>query len=727
MLILHALESEYPQHALKPDEMKSNLLGLLNRADPVDGKLPYILNIVEDLINQTQEGQKVLQTNFRTAVRIKNETELNYTTSQTNRRSACAALNSSAVQRNLNEAIRVEDEANETLQQAHISYSAALKAHKDQNVESEIQSLYWIRTLVYRLLTGTHMPTTSPTTSPTEPPTPSPTNPALSYLQVPNAKRMTIAPSSPTVWIDKDDNIICLGLCGITQHPSRTFVLKHYKKSVVPWVEQAMKNDSLTFSMVKYKDLIEEPIFVKDGPGWLDRPYRSPSNDAVFGMWGKVSTSMVPRLAGKKPVSVSIGNGLMVLYNDGSIWNHLFDWANFLLLQNVGFGVSQSAIQARDRITKMSGRGMWPNGPDWWFKVSEDTVFTRISNGRGDLGASFAWDINNDFYIFIDADEIFSHADKFLKKVFFYNCPYLFNDIARSKQMYWWWRWDGNEETINRTRGFVKWPRECYPTKGNVADVFSISDKIFLLFDKNGEKGNLWGYGACFWHQRFMDRDDPQYKSYPEEKFAPDLGNRLHGFDSWCQFGTNKRVTTMELFDHASAQSLVVATTTGVYCLGQNVKKLCDPHAPANYNSYYNWTKMVNQSVITAPIKKIHWQADGLLFLLENGQVWRRQVHPHGQPLWVGTDGFRVNFTHLQNKIGPIANIHLTARHSHSIVVTNHTGSHIHFGNSLYNCDWRRGSSGEFLYNTAEITLYDTPCGPADDMGPLDDKLLWLQ
>merc|ERR1712087_1018084 len=143
----------------------------------------------------------------------------------------------------------------------------------------------------------------------------------------------------------------------------------------------------------------------------------------------------------------------------------------------------------------------------------------------------------------------------------------------------------------------------------------------------------------------------------------------------------------------------------GLYCLGQNRNHLCDPHAPAN--SWYNWTKMVNQSVITAPIKKINLQGSGLLFLWEDT-----------------ADKIRGDFKHLQKKIGRIANIHLTPD---ALVVTNHTGSHIHFGSSLYNCEWQRGSSGRLISQTQGITDYDTICGPADDMGPLNDKLLWLQ
>merc|ERR1712083_837834 len=89
-----------------------------------------------------------------------------------------------------------------------------------------------------------------------------------------------------------------------------------------------------------------------------------------------------------------------------------------------------------------------------------------------------------------------------------------------------------------------------------------------------GGNGNLWGggggagRGVGHYHSQFMDNNDPQYRESKRGKFT-----------DWYQFGQNRRVTTFEVIlgGHWTGGTLFIATTDGVYCIGQNDKGLCSP------------------------------------------------------------------------------------------------------------------------------------------------------
>jgi len=685
------------------------MIGLSNRGDPSEGNLSSILTIVEELIRHTTQAHNTLQSNFETAERKKNDTEGIYHTSKTNRLSACSVLNSSDVQRNVTNAIIIEDDANDTLTEKYQDYQDALQAHEKQNVEFEIESLHWIRNMVYRLLTGTHMPTTSPTLAPTPPPTLSPTIPALSNLIVRNHQRFHFGNNHlgrrRVVWIDKEDNIICLGSCGIDNKVFRP------ADNWPPLGKTLPSRDDLEYSWIKDGAFKEKPLFL------TDRKKASTNWEKSFLMWGQVDVSSPDELKGKKPISLTTSDfeaSLMVLFDDGSIWmkpsqqgsQKLLEW-----LWNAQMGPSPR----QNTVTKLSG-GIFPHQTvSPWLKTSGNTHFSRIYtkdivHPGSQEKIPFAWDATQDLWVYFGLK---IHPTKAFYPSFFSSCTQLETPVEDLDTNYTWDNPAGRDTDNSGTMEFVKFPRECYPGKGNIVDVRVNRFHIWLLFDGAGGNGNLWGRGgAGHYHSQFMDNNDPQYRESKRGKFR-----------DWYQFGQNRRVTTFEVIpgNHWTGGTLFIATTDGVYCIGQNKNGLCSPKHDTG--THLNWTK-VNTSSFTAPVRRMYYGSfdkdykmtfflkDGSIFVLDNYHRTARMTEYYKEitrtneivDFWVkGEDNL---FASTQN-----------------VMLLNRSGSHYHKGEGPQTCDFSRDSNKQFNAVHRSFTLCG---GVADDLGYIDDRVLYL-
>merc|ERR1712087_403310 len=101
---------------------------------------------------------------------------------------------------------------------------------------------------------------------------------------------------------------------------------------------------------------------------------------------------------------------------------------------------------------------------------------------------------------------------------FFSSCWQLETPVEDLDTNYMWHNTAQRDYNTSGTMEFVKFPRECYPGKGNIVDLKVTTFHIWLLFDGEGGNGNLWGGGGGFgrgvghYHSQFTDNNDPQYR-----------------------------------------------------------------------------------------------------------------------------------------------------------------------------------------------------------------------
>merc|ERR1719150_3389207 len=85
-------------------------------------------------------------------------------------------LENSECYKSVQEARKIEREANTTAKTANDTYHDALTNLDESDVDFEIISLRQIKRIVLKIMTGTHAPTQAPTNPPTQAPTNSPTS-----------------------------------------------------------------------------------------------------------------------------------------------------------------------------------------------------------------------------------------------------------------------------------------------------------------------------------------------------------------------------------------------------------------------------------------------------------------------------------------------------------------------------------------------------------------------
>lgn len=737
---------------------------------PSDGQLPDIVIILDELIKSTAKAKTELESNTQKAKILKIEKYNEFSKAKNETNEANENFESSDVKKSFDAAKLAENAAKNLFTEAKTHFSEAVEAHEFQNVESEIQSLQAVKNLVYKLLTGTHMPTISPTdspthmptTSPTESPTPeptsspttpsptdsptpaptpsptesptstptssptppttlSPTMSALADLQVPKHQRM-VTSTRTIVWIDKNDDIICMGECGLSDDRLRSTDPEEWgSRRKKDWFLGAIEQDNFAFSIFKNDSLIEPPLWYGKTKEWMQD--KRPDVTSKYAMWGRVDIESATKLIGKKPISVGTTTQLHVLFDDGSIWNQMaFTSAYLQSLWDTVYWPHPPQPKAHELMVNNSGSGNFDNGPDHWHKASGNTIFTRISTGHnpGFTRAPylFAWDANNDFYIYFDTIG-FLRGNRITDSIFtsfFRWCSFVADKGDEyNERKYWWWRkpYEGYQV---KSGEFFKWPRECYPMQGNVVDVFIYQAyQGFLLFDGNGGTGNLWSFGAIEYQGSFG----------PWEQWEP-----YKASNSWfLQWGRNFRVTTMT---HSGDTLYVSTRDDGVWGIGRDRDNLIYP-LPRKPDSM-NWTKMVNQSVLTAPIRKMMYaHQKGIFFLLENGDVWYREKpwfdarydNPDStrwiqRPEWIDA-GF----------LGKVIDMHNTYNNA---IFIDHDGSHSHFGESPLNCIWERfqGLSGssenlngaQFLWPVGPKFSHGVEkCEGSGDMGQINDLL----
>jgi len=723
---------------------------------PSDGQLPDILIILDELINNTTTAKTELENNAQTAKIMKIEKYNEFSKAKNETNEANENFESSDVKKNFDAAKIAENAAKNLFTEAKTDFSEAVEAHEFQNVESEIQSLQAIKNLVYKLLTGTHMPTSSPTESPTSEPTSSPTESptseptssptesptstptssptppttlsptisALSDLQVPKHQRM-VTSSTTIVWIDKNDDIICMGICGFRSKDRfwSSDPEEWRNRPTLDWFLDAIEQDNFALSVFKNDSIIEPPLWYGKTKEWMQT--KSPDQTSKYSMWGRVDIESATKLKGKIPISVGTTNQLHVLFDDGSIWNQIAFQSIYLwtLLETVYWAVpiSTTELTLHELMVNNSGSGNFSdNGPDFWHKASGNTIFTRISTGHNPGASSapylFAWDANNDFYIYFDPINFLRRhpITESIFKSFFKWCRFVADrGDEYNKREYWWWSKPYAGYQI-RSGEFFKWPRECYPMQGNVVDVFvHHAHQGFLLFDGNGGAGNLWSFGAIDYVGAFGTHEE--WKSFTSE---------VNHFLNWAP---NFRVTTMT---HSDNTLYVSTRDDGVWGIGYDRENLIYP-LQRGKPDYTNWTKMVNQSVLTAPIRKMmHTRHKGIFFLLENGDVWYREKpwfdarydNPDSsrwiqRPEWIDA-GF----------LGNVIDMHNTMN---NVIFIDHDGSHSHYGQSPLNCIWERFHNfqenldeAQFLYPVGRQFSHGVEkCEGSGDMGQINDLL----
>merc|ERR1712083_876651 len=134
-------------------------------------KLDDIINIIDHLVDH----QTTKLSNLRKYV---NDTKHVYRDAKKAHDDAYTAflrsndiLVNTELKTKFDDAVIAENNANETAVLSNMTLWNTKHALNESDVEFEISSLYAIRRLVHKLLTGTHNPTSSPTSSPTRPPT----------------------------------------------------------------------------------------------------------------------------------------------------------------------------------------------------------------------------------------------------------------------------------------------------------------------------------------------------------------------------------------------------------------------------------------------------------------------------------------------------------------------------------------------------------------------------
>jgi len=171
---LNVIGLKFTKQSTLLNPSKFNLLELLSGQDLSkldDPKLDKIVEILDHLIGKKTETIKTLKnlTNITKHV-LKRKQRIHYDANTAFLR-AEDILNRNEVQIAYDDAVKDQNAANETAKEAKLCMDNIITAFNESDLDFEIKSLYDIRSLVAKLLTGTHMPTKSPTLSPTRSPT----------------------------------------------------------------------------------------------------------------------------------------------------------------------------------------------------------------------------------------------------------------------------------------------------------------------------------------------------------------------------------------------------------------------------------------------------------------------------------------------------------------------------------------------------------------------------
>merc|ERR1719192_2030001 len=162
------------QHALAS---KLNLFQMLMAQD-VDvnpdmnvSKLDDIVDIIDHLVDHQTTKLSNLRKNVNDTKHVyKNAKKAHYDALTTYLRANDVLVNTD-LQTKFDDAVVAENNANETAIESNLTVWNTKDAFIKSDLAFEIASLRSIRSLVHKLLTGTHMPTKAPTLSPTRAPT----------------------------------------------------------------------------------------------------------------------------------------------------------------------------------------------------------------------------------------------------------------------------------------------------------------------------------------------------------------------------------------------------------------------------------------------------------------------------------------------------------------------------------------------------------------------------
>jgi len=517
------------------------------------------------------------------------------------------------------------------------------------------------------------------------------------------------------IWIDSENNLICLGSCGLEGNHGIQWATKdgHFNYlTPTQHPDRLLSDDPLAYSWVRNESFKFKPLYsleyeprTRDQLGWTR------NNRDLVSMWGKVDVTVPSELQTKKPVSVTYADdnqGLNVLFDDGSIW-----WkpGQYELLYSFLSPIREwdtDRSQWSDRRTAVDrmSAGKFPlESLNTWFKISNGHKFSRLSSGMGDKvnRYSFAWDENQDFYQFIGSEFDDSRKPEWM---LFRTCRDMIDNMTNFDTTL-------PDTTVqmgqNDIYDFVKFPRECYVGEGNIVDVQYAGMEIWMLFDGNGGTGNLWLRGSCYHHEMFLD-PSKRDGSYLESKRHPKLKDKKNG-GSWCQFGQNRRVTTFTV----SGNTLYIATPDGVFCIGDNYRRMCNHTRQADW---LNWTEFNTSAFDGVEVAQMYAPAS-LWFLLTDGRIFNYHMYT-----WEMEEKFK-EITSTNEIVDLIIQ-------NENIILVNRTGSHYHRGSAPTNCIWTRMDSrpriGEFngtsnINYPEELVLCD---GVADDLGYISDADLWL-
>jgi len=401
----------------------------------------------------------------------------------------------------------------------------------------------------------------------------------------------------------------------------------------------------------------------------------------------------------------------VVLFDDGSIWwKPSFKASMELLVLGWSHTSSHTAVAKESIVNRTSGLFPFQSVVPW-IKMPGNLRFSRLSSGIGMSVAErpVAWDTNQDFYVWIGR-----HWDGDIDFSLFHPCYEL--NISTDELDYTFFTKPIGRRASN-VYEFTKLPRECYVGEGNIVDVLNTRKEIWVLFDGDGGTGNLWAYGACSYHNNFItNRSDPLFQSYVNSKRPHKFGNTTNTYRRWCQFGQNRRVTTFTIY----GLTLFIATPTGVYCIGNNHGKLCDPLG--SHNHHVNWTEVNTSAFHGVPVKEIYSASTTIVFLLMDGRIFMISAHTRGKMKEIFKEITSTNeiVDMAVSPQGPWRN-----GNGHWILV-NRSGSHYHRGWGPVTCAWSRDSKREFTTDYRYIISNESVNLCDNDMGYMKDDDLWM-